>query len=121
MSNIHPTLLRTIDSEIEQCTKELTKFRDKLLEKPSYTFGWADNCVEYAARLDVYRMVRHELTERSTDPFPIDDVISMLTRAAMQEARHPTRSTSQMSNLVAVYITAARIHAIDLLKGFVDD
>lgn len=121
MSNIHPLLLRAIDSEIEQCTKELTKFRDNLLEKPSYTFGWGDNCVEYAARLDVYRMVRHELMERSADPSPLDDVISMLTRAAMHGARHPARSTSQMSNLVESYITAAHIYAIDLLKGFIDD
>jgi hypothetical protein len=82
----------------------LEQFKTRFAEDPFYAFEWADGAMEAAAKAYVAKTIQAWMERTNND---IDAVQNEILKAMHQGARCPSRSTSQPSNLMAQYKTAA--------------
>lgn len=92
------------------------KVADKgLVKDAADAFEWSDGAFLAAADLEVHRLAIRALT--SENPMTLVELRDYAHLEAMRGARHPRHSTSQPSNLMRVYKTAAWASLVDPISG----
>jgi len=97
-------LIRSLQSSNESCREDIEKFTAQLAKNPVYGFEWAESAMRAAATLQVQEFALSILTAPAEEyryvAAPIALLVKQLQRDVMHAARYPSRSTSQMTNLM---------------------
>ena len=97
-------LIRSLQSSNESCREDIEKFTAQLAKNPVYGFEWAESAMRAAATLQVQEFALSILTAPAEEfregEAPITLLVKQLQRDVMHAARYPSRSTSQMTNLM---------------------
>lgn len=109
---------RHIERELEGAKATCAQFADEFAKNPSYAFRWAERAMTAAATLDVYARIQYGLTHDGDNVVDVtaEAIVTMhaeCTREALRGARNPSRSTSQVSNVMEDAKTSAMAEFVD--------
>lgn len=93
---------RALDTGIESARTTLDRFAKRLAEDPADAFSWGSSSVEAAGTLRVYSILA-ELFDKKGYQVAKDFAL----RRALEGARSPQHSTSELSNAIEEAFTAA--------------
>lgn len=101
----------------------LGEFAESFAKDPAYAFSWGNNAVQASCRRKVGEMVLdYAVRVRANKPTATDDevadiIVTELMDECMRKARWPENSTSEISNMVAKYHTAALAEFLSSVAG----
>jgi hypothetical protein len=116
----HEVAVAAFKSLVTRSEAALVKFKTNLDKDALYAFSWGDSAIAAAATLQVAQGALKALA-LITDPnseATVETLIEFYRKEVMCGARNPAHSTSQMSNLVRTYVTAAQVQALDILTNY---
>lgn len=100
---------------LETGEERLGKFQKNLQDDPTRAFEWGQDSVKGGAK----REVAHRVLAMLDNPeLPLEGIVQQILQNALRGATYPRESTSTLSNLLDVYITAAYAELAKELLGF---
>lgn len=110
-------VIPALKSLVSRSEASLAKFKKNLDTDPSYAFSWADTAVAAAATHQAASGALRALTDPNSEA-TVETLVEFYRKEVAYGARNPPSSTSQMSNLVRTYTTAANAAILDILTNF---
>ena len=110
-------VIPALKSLITRSEAVIAKFKKNLDEDPTYAFSWGDSAVSAAATLQAASGALRALTEEGSKA-TVETLVEFYRKEVAYGARNPPSSSSQMSNLVRIYNTAAQAQVLDILTNF---
>ena len=114
MSN--PKFTRHITEGITSAAFKIAKWQDQLGTDAAYAFQWANDAMQAAARLDLFKKIDMAFNvEGCTLDVIKKEMQSIVTRAA----KYPPRSTSPMSNEMEILKAQVAAELLETMEYFI--
>lgn len=102
-----------LTKEIKRAETTLKSHAETLAKSPMHAMEWADAAFSSAARLDAAQTALRHL---ETTTGALESLKAIATRYALLGARHPARSTSACSNIMAQEKASAWAEIVEILQ-----
>lgn len=114
-------LYGVLDARISNAQERIDKFREWLEHgcDPLYAFEWSDEAFAAAAEVCVLRRVREGVAGYVNGTQTLKNIEDYAAEEVLRGAKYPCKSTSQPSNLCALYKVQAWAEALEMIRGWV--
>lgn len=100
---------------IVSSAQAIAKWQEQLGSDAAYAFQWANDAMQAAAKLDLYKKLDVYL---KTEQFSMDETKKYLQDIVSRAAKYPPRSTSPMSNEMEILKAQAAAELLEQIEYY---
>jgi hypothetical protein len=106
-------VIETLEARLKLASKGVEEFHKRLQKNEVFAMEWSDNMFAAVATRDVCGRYLKCLKEGTAT---LQNVIDSATEDVLSEARHPSRSSSAVSNLMATELAKVKASFVAAIK-----
>ena len=120
---IAQSLFEIANAQLRSSVKVIENFRDELAKDASYAFEWGEHAMICAARIKAWNAVKLLASAVLNDQPAVsfEGYIDRMRDDVLWHAKSTASSTSQLSNIMAVKMNAARAEVVETLKQVLNE